>query len=173
MKIIQIKVFKLTYTIDLPVLLLFITVSLDVISTMLFVSLTTGVEKNPILSKLIDASIWFIPIYLFMTDALFIPFLSKILRRTFCYSLSLVSIVLAVNNFSLIIFDSAFLIDFFGFNTIVAAAVLFGFAVFAFFLKRERLNNREVILMGLKLVAFILFLGSIHLMFLLLPLFAL
>ena len=165
MKPARIKFSKLTYTIDIPVILLFIAVSLDVISTMLFISLTNGVEKNPILSNLIDISIWFIPVYLLTTDAVFIPFLSGVLRKSFSYTFALTSIILAVNNTSLILFDNAFIIDTIGFNAIVILVVLFSLAFFAFLLARERPNKKETLLTCLKFAEFILFIGLIHLVF--------
>ena len=166
MKPLRINFSKLTYTIDLPVLLLFITVSLDIISTTLFVSLDIGVEKNPILGKLIDISIWFIPVYLLATEAIFIPFLSNILRKTFSYTFAFLSIVLAVNNFSLILFDSAFLINTIGLNAIVILIILFGFAIFAYFLIKGKLNKKETLLTCLKFVLFILFVGLTQFVFL-------
>jgi hypothetical protein len=160
-----IKFSKLTYTIDLPVLLLFVAVSLDVVSTTLFVSLDSGSEKNPILSKLIDRSIWFIPVYLFVAYAIFVPFLSDILRKTFSYTFAFVSIILGVNNSSLMIFDSAFLIDSIGFYGMVILFTLFGFAIFAFFLIRGKLNRKEIVITCSKFSLFLLFLGLIHLVF--------
>jgi hypothetical protein len=39
------------------------------------VAFNAGKEAHPILEELIPISIWFIPIYLFITNAFFIPFL--------------------------------------------------------------------------------------------------
>jgi len=165
MKPITINVFRLTYTIDFPVILLFAAVSLDIISTTLFIGLGAGVEKNPVLGKLIDMSIWFVPVYLFATDAIFIPFLSDILRKAFSFTFTLISIILAVNNFSLILFDSAFLIDTIGFNGIVIVLVLSGIAVFVYLLKQAKLSKKECLLTCVKFILFILFIVSIHFMF--------
>ena len=161
----RIKFSKLTYTIDLPVLLLFAAVSLDVVSTTLFVSLNAGSEENPILSSLIEISMWFIPVYLYAAYAIFIPFLSHILRRTFSYTFAFVSVFLAVNNFSLILFDSAFLIDSIGFYGMVILFASFGFAIFAWLLIKARLNGKEILFTCLKFVLFLLFLGLINLIF--------
>ena len=165
MKSRRIRFSKLTYTIDLPVLLLFVAVSLDIVSTTLFVSLDAGVEKNPILSKLIDISTWFVPVYLLATDAIFIPFLSNILRKTFSYTFAFLSIVLAANNFSLIISGSAFLVDTIGFNTIVILVILFGLAIFAYFLMKEKFDGRETLFTCVKFGLFILLIGLIHFVF--------
>lgn len=165
MKPVRINIYKLTYTIDLPVILLFVAVSLDIISTTLFVGLDAGVEKNPILARLIDISIWFIPVYLLATDALFIPFLSGILRKTFSYAFALISVVLAVNNFSLILSGSAFLIDTVGFNGIVIFLILFGLVTFAYFLKQANLDRKEVLFSCLKFILFILFVLFVHSLF--------
>ena len=165
MKPIKINFFKLTYTIDLPVLLLFIAVSLDIISTTLFVVLGAGFEVNLILGKLIDISIWFIPIYLFATDALFIPFLSGILRKSFSYALAFLSIAFAINNFSLILFDFALVIDTIGYNASVIITVLIGLSIFAYLIIKERLNKREILFTCLKLVLFSIFIGLVHLGF--------
>ena len=165
MKSLRINFSKFTYTIDLPVLILFVAVSLDIISTTLFVVLGAGFEVNPILSGLIDISIWFIPIYLFATDALFVPFLSSILRKSFSYALAFLSIALAANNFSLILFDFAIVIDTIGYNTILIVTVLFGFTLFAYYIVKEKLNRKEILSTCLKLVLFSMFIGLVHLGF--------
>ena len=165
MKSIKINISKLTYTIDLPVLVLFIAVSLDIISTTLFAGLGAGVEKNPILSRLVEVSIWFIPVYLLATDAIFIPFLSSILRKTFSIAFTLISIFLAVNNFLLIVFGTAFLIDTIGFNAIVLLLILLGLATFAYFITKEKLGKKEILITCIKFILFILFIASIHLLF--------
>jgi len=172
MKPVRINIYKLTYTIDLPVLLLFVAVSIDIISTTLFVSLGAGVEKNPILGKLIDISIWFIPVYLLVADAVFIPFLSNTLRKTFSYAFAFISIVLAVNNFSLIFFDSAFLIDTIGFNGTVILLILFSLAIFAYFLLKENTGKHDVLYTCLKFILFILFIILIHFLFFVITWFA-
>ena len=98
MKTYRIRIYKLTYTVDFPVLLLFFAVFLDIISTILFVILDAGTEANPILRELIKISIWFIPIYLFSTNALFVPFLADTLRKTLSYTFAVVSTLLGANN---------------------------------------------------------------------------
>jgi hypothetical protein len=108
----------------------------------------------------------FIPIYLLATDAIFIPFLSNVLRNTFSYTFTFLSIVLAVNNFSLIIFDSAFIIDTIVFNAIAILITLFCFAILAYFIVKKKLNIKETVLTCLKLFLFVLFVGLIHLGFL-------
>jgi len=158
--------YHLVYTIDLPVLFMFFGVFLDIISTSLFVGLNVGTEANFILKELIPISIWFIPIYLFSTNALFVPFLSNVLRKTFCYNLGLVSILFALNNFSLVIFKNAFLVDTIGYNNLLILYFLFGLTIFVYLLKKDKLNKKEIIFTGLKLFLFILFLGFIQFLFL-------
>lgn len=165
MKPAHINIGRLTYTIDLPVVLLFAAVSADIISTTLFIGLDAGVETNPVLARLVDISIWFVPVYLFTADAVFVPFLSTTLRKTFSYAFALVSIVLAVNNFSLILFDSAFLIDAAGFGGAVLFLVLSGLALFFYFLKKANLNKKEALFTCMKFILFILFVVLIHFVF--------
>jgi len=105
------KVHKLSYTIDFPILFLFGGVSLDIVSTLLFVALNAGREAHPILGELISVSIWFIPVYLFTTNAFFVPFLSGVLRRTLSYAIGLSGVLFSMNNFSLMLFRNAFLVD--------------------------------------------------------------
>lgn len=138
MRSLKIKLYKLTYTIDFLVLFLFFAVFLDIISTSIFVGLNVGTEANFILKDLISISIWFIPVYLFSTNAFFVPFLSDILRKTFSITLGLLSILLGFNNFSLIIFDYAVLVDTIGFNLMLTLCVLFGLTIFVYFIKKEK-----------------------------------
>ena len=166
MKTYRFDLYQLVYTIDLPVLFMFFGVFLDIISTSLFVGLNVGTEANFILKELIPISIWFIPIYLFSTNALFVPFLSNVLRKTFCYNLGLVSILFALNNFSLVIFKNAFLVDTIGYNNLLILYFLFGLTIFVYLLKKDKLNKKEIIFTGLKLFLFILFLGFIQFLFL-------
>lgn len=165
MKTHRIVFHKLTYTIDFPVLLLFFAVLLDVISTSIFVGLNAGTETNPILGELISISIWFIPIYLLSTNAFFVPVLSDVLRKTFSYTFGLVSILLAANNFSLLIFKFAFLVDTIGFNSMLMFFVLSGLTIYVYFLKKEKLNKKEIMSTCFKLLRFVLFLGLIHSIF--------
>lgn len=165
MKPIIIKLFKLTYTIDLAVVLLFIAVSLDIISTIIFLGLDAGKETNATLGKLIDISIWFVPIYLLTIEVIFVPFLSRLLRHTFCYTFAFLSMVLAVNNFSLIIFGSAVIINLMGFMGVVMMATLFGLTLFGYLLAKEKLPKNKALLVCLQFVLFLLFLGLIHLGF--------
>jgi hypothetical protein len=71
------KIFKHPYTIDFPVIFLFLGVSFDILSTLLFVALEAGVEAHPILKELISVSIWFIPFYLFIGNAFFYTVFTK------------------------------------------------------------------------------------------------
>jgi hypothetical protein len=158
---------KLTYIIDFPVLLLFFAVFVDTLSTLLFVMLKSGTETNPILGELISISIWFIPIYLFLTNAIFVPFLHTILRKTFSYTIGLISILLGLNNLSLVVFDYAFLVDVIGFNSIIILVGLFGLTIFVYFVKKEKLNTKETINMSLNLLLFLLILGLIQCFFVL------
>lgn len=162
----RIDFFKLTYTIDFAVLFLFFGVFLDIISTFLFVELNTGPEANVILKELIPISIWFVPVYLFSTNALFVPFLSNILRKTLSYNFGLVGILFALNNFSLLIFHNAFLVYTFGFNTLFILYLLFGLPIFIYLLKQENLNIKEMIFTVLKLIIFLVFIDLVHLLFL-------
>ncbi|MEJ2241259.1 MAG: hypothetical protein P8Y18_03845 [Candidatus Bathyarchaeota archaeon] len=166
MKTHRYRIYKLTYTIDFPVLLLFFAVFLDIISTSLFVGLNAGTEANPILRELISISIWFIPIYLFFTNAIFVPFLSDTLRKTLSYTFAFVSTLLGANNFSLILFNNAFLIDMIGFNTTVVLFILFGLAIFVYFAKKEKMNKKESITTFSKLLLFLLFLGLVNSLYL-------
>jgi hypothetical protein len=139
----RVNIFKFTYTIDFPVLLLFFAVFLDIISTSLFVGLNVGTEANFILKDLISISIWFIPVYLLSTNAVFVPFLSDVLRKTFSYTFGLVSIFLGLNNFSLLMFNYAVLIDTIGFNAMVILFVLFGLTIFVYFVKKEKMKKKR------------------------------
>jgi hypothetical protein len=139
----RVNIFKFTYTIDFPVLLLFFAVFLDIISTSLFVGLNVGTEANVILRELISISIWFIPVYLLSTNAVFVPFLSDVLRKTFSYTFGLVSIFLGLNNFSLLMFNYAVLIDTIGFNAMVILFVLFGLTIFVYFVKKEKMKKKR------------------------------
>jgi hypothetical protein len=161
----KIKLYTFTYTIDFLVLFLFFAVFFDIISTSFFVGLNVGTEPNFILEDLISISFWFIPIYLLSTNAIFIPFLSSVLRKTLCFSLGLLSLLLGVNNFSLVLFDYAVLIDTIGFNLLVILCVLLGLTIFFHFLKKEKINKKEMITTSLKLFLFCLFLALIHFLF--------
>ena len=165
MRSLRIKLYTLTYTIDLLVVFLFFAVFLDIISTSLFVGLNVGTEANFILKELIPISIWFIPIYLLLTNAIFVPFLSDILRKTFCFALGSLSILLGINNFSLIIFDYAVLIDTVGFNVIVASCILFGLTIFVYLARKEKMNKKETVTTSLKLFLFCIFLALVHSVF--------
>lgn len=165
MRTYRFKLHKLTYTVDFPVLLLFFAVVLDIISTSLFVGLNAGTEANPILSELISISIWFIPLYLLSTNAIFVPFLSEILRKTLSYTFGFVSILLAMNNFSLVMFDYAFLIDTIGFNSMVGLFVSFGLTIFVYFVKKAKMNKKETIVTCSKLLLFMLFFVLIQCIF--------
>jgi len=156
---------KVTYSIDFAVVILFLGVFLDIISTFLFVHYHVGSEVNQVLKDLISISIWFIPVYLAMTNAVFVPFLSTILRKTFSYTFGLISFLLSLNNFSLLIFNNAVLIDTIGFNTLVFLFILFGLTLFAYYVKKQNLNKKETLRMTLNLSLFVLFLGVIHLLF--------
>ena len=162
MKTYRIRIYKLTYTVDFAVLLLFFAVFLDIISTSLFVAFNVGTEANPILRELIKISIWFIPIYLFSTNALFVPFLADTLRKTLSYTFALASTLLGANNLSLIFFNNAFLIDTIGFNTTIALFILFGSAMFVYLVKKKKMNKKQTITTFSKLLLFLLFLGLIN-----------
>ena len=153
MKTRRFKVYKYTYTIDFPVIFLFFGVFLDIISTMLFVVLKAGTESHIILKEL------------FSTNALFIPFLSDILRKALSYTFGLMGLLLALNNFSLVIFRNAFLVDTIGYNPLLIIHVLFGLTLFVYLMKKEKLNNKEIISTCLKLIQFLLCIGLIHSLF--------
>jgi hypothetical protein len=127
--------------------------------------LNAGTEANFILKDLISISIWFIPIYLLSTNALFIPFLSEVLRKTFSYTFGFVSISLALNNFSLLVFNNAVLVDTIGFNAIVILFVLFGLAMFVYLVKKEKMNRTEVLSTCLNLFLFATFLVLLQSLF--------
>jgi hypothetical protein len=161
----KLKLCRFTYTIDFPVLFLFFSVFLDIISTSLFVGLNVGTEANFILKDLISISIWFIPFYLLSTNAVFVPFLSNVLRKTFSFTFGLLSIFLGLNNFSLVIFDYAVLIDTIGFNVLVLMCGLFGLTIFIYFVKKENMNKKETLSTGFSLFLFCVFLALIHFLF--------
>ena len=165
MRSLRIKLYKLTYTIDFLVLFLFFAVFLDIISTSIFVGLNVGTEANFILKDLISISIWFIPVYLFSTNAFFVPFLSDILRKTLSITLGLLSILLGFNNFSLIIFDYAVLIDTIGFNLLLTLCVLFGLTIFVYLIKKEKMDKKDTLITSVNLFLFCLFLALIHFLF--------
>lgn len=164
MKSHRFNLYQLTYIIDFPVLLLFFAVFVDTLSTLLFVGLNIGTETNPILGELISISVWFIPIYLF-SNAIFVPFLSCILRKTFSYTIGLISILLGLNNFSLVMFNYAFLVDTIGFNYIIILVGLFGLTILVYYIKKEKLNTKESINITLQLLLFLLILGLIQVFF--------
>ena len=138
MKIYKINFFNFTYTFDFPVLLLFFGVFIDIISTSVFVGLNIGTEANPILQDLISISVWFIPAYLVTTNAVFVPFFSSVLRKTLCYTFGAISLLLGLNNLSLVIFNYTFLVDELGFNTVVILFVLLGLTIFVYFFKKGK-----------------------------------
>jgi len=166
------KIDKYTYTIDFPVFLLFFGVFLDMISTTLFVVLRVGTEANFILRELIPISIWFIPIYLLSSNAVFVPFLSKVLRNTLGYTFGFVNGLLGLNNFSLVLFKNAFLVDTIGLYNLIILFVVFGFTIFVYFVKKEKLDKKETISTCLKLFLYLLFLGLIQFLYMVIPTFA-
>ncbi len=158
------------YTVDFAVLFLFCCNFLDIISTFLFVILNVGTESNFILKELISLSIWFIPIYLFTSIAVFVPFLSTVLRKTFSYTFGIVNVLLGLNNLSLFIFNYAFVIDSLGFDTMVILFVLVGLTIFLYFVKKQNMNRAKALSTLLKMFLFVLFLGLIQTLFALIPL---
>jgi hypothetical protein len=115
------------------------------------VTLNAGIEAHPILGELITISTWFVPFYLFITNAFFIPFLSEILRKTLSYTIGLSGVLFSMNNFSLVLFRNAFLVDTIGYTPLILIFVLLGFFLFFYFIKLERLNNKDVIKLFLEL----------------------
>ena len=166
------KIGKYTCTVDFPVLFLFFGVFLDIISTSLFVVLKVGTEANFILKELIPISIWFIPIYLLSSNAVFVPFLSKVLRKTLGYTFGFVNGLLGLNNFSLVIFKNAFLVDTIGFYNLIILFVVLGFTIFVYFVNKEKLDKKETIYTCLKLVLYLIFLGLIQFLYVVIPTFA-
>jgi len=166
------NLYKYTYTIDFPVLFLFFGVFLDIISTTLFVVLRVGTEANFILKELIPISIWFIPIYLLSSNAVFVPFLSKVLRKTLSYTFGFVNGLLGLNNFSLVVFKYAFLVDTIGFYNLNILFFIFGLTIFIYFVKKEKLDKKETISTCLKLVLYLIFLVLIQSLYMVIPTFA-
>ena len=157
MKTHKFDLLQFTYTIDFPVLMLFFGNFLDIISTSLFVVLNTGTEANFILKDLISISIWFIPVYLlFSTNSVFVPFLSDVLRKTFGYTFGLMSILFGLNNFSLLLFNYAFLLETIDYNTTLILYFLLGLPLFVYFVKNKKMNKKQIMTSSLKLVIFIL-----------------
>ena len=160
---------RFTYTVDLPVLFLFIGVFLDVVSTSLFVVLDAGREANVVLGNLISISVWFIPVYLLTSNAIFVPLLSDVLRKSLSYSFGVVHGLLALNNFSLILYNNAFVVDTLGYNTVIVLHFLFGISMFVYFVREKKLNQKEIKSTVLKLVLYLLFLGLIQAVYFALP----
>jgi hypothetical protein len=156
---------KFTYTIDFPVLFLFVGVSLDVVSTFLFVVLDVGREMHPILGELITISVWFIPCYLFITNAFFVPFLSDIPRNTLSYTMGLSGFLFSSNNFSLVLFDSAFIVDKIGYTQVIIIFALFGFILFFYFIKMDQIGSKDIVNNLLELFNYVIFIGLINLLF--------
>jgi len=159
------KLNKFTYTIDFPVLFLFMGVSLDIVSTFLFVVLNAGREAHPILGELISVSIWFIPVYLFTTNAFFVPFLSDVLRKTLSYSIGLSGVLFSLNNFSLVLFSNAFLVDNIGYAPMILIFVLFGFILFFYYVKIEKFNKADIKNAFLQLFFYVIFIGLVNVLF--------
>jgi hypothetical protein len=129
------------------------------------VALDAGTEAHIILKELIPISVWFIPVYLFTTNAAFVPFLPDVLRKTLSYTIGLSSLLFALNNFSLVLFGNAFLVDTIGYTPVVIIFVLLGLTLFVFLMKKEKLSQKQVVSTCLKLLQFLLFLGVIHSLF--------
>jgi hypothetical protein len=129
------------------------------------VALNAGIEAHPILGELIKISIWFLPIYLFITNAFFIPFLSEILRKTLSYTIGLSGVLFSMNNFSLVLFSNAFLVDTIGYTPLIISFVLLGFLLFFYFIKLENLNNRDIVNLFLELFYYVIFIGLINSLF--------
>ncbi len=156
------RVLGYEYTIDLPVLFLFIGASLDVVSTTLFVALNAGTEANFILRELIHVSILFIPVYLYSSNPIYVPFLPRVLRKTLGYTFGVVHSLLALNNFSLVLFGNAFLVDTIGFTTLNVLFFVFGLALFAYYVRAEKLGRKETGSTSVKLFFYLLFLVLIQ-----------
>lgn len=131
--------------------------------------LNIGREANFILRELISISIWFIPIYLITFNTIFVPFLSKVLRNALSYAFGIVHCLLGVNNFSLILFKNAFLVDPIGFDNLNILFVLMGLTIFIYFIKKEKLNRKDTINSCLKLFLYLLFLVLIQYMYSVIP----
>ena len=169
MKTIKISIGNLSYIIDFPVYLLFFGVLLDIISTSLFVGLNLGREANIILRDLVSVSIWFIPVYLLTSNAVFVPFLPGLLRKTLSYTFGLYNGLLGLNNFSLILFKNAFLVGTIGFDNLNILFIVFGLSLFAYLMKEEKMNRKEVLASCLKLVLYLIFLVLIQYIYSVLP----
>lgn len=163
------KIHRFTYTVDFPVLVLFVGVFLDIVSTMLFVALGAGREANVILGELIKVSIWFIQVYLLTSNPIYVPFLPEMLRKTIGYTFGLVHTSLALNNFSLVLFQNAFLVDTIGFNNLNLLFVVFGFSLFGFLLWKEKMSRKVSVSMLMKLVTYLVFLVSIQALYWFIP----
>ena len=157
---------KFDYTIDFPILFLFFGVSLDTVSTYLFIALNAGIEAHPILKELISISVWFIPFYLYITNAIFIPFLPDVLRKTLSYTVGLLSVLFALNNFSLILFKNAFIVDTIGYTLIIIIFIILGFFFLFYFIKKNKLKTQDIMQVFLKLFLYIILIGLINLIFL-------
>ena len=142
---------------------------MDIVSTSLFVVLDAGREANIVLGNLISISVWFIPVYLLTSNAIFVPFLSDVLRKSLSYTFGVVHGLLALNNFSLVLYNNAFVVDTLGYNTVLVLHFLIGISMFVYFVREENLNRKEVWSAVLKLVQYLLFLGLIQALFFALP----
>jgi hypothetical protein len=77
----------------------------------------------------------------------------------------LMGISLSMNNFSLLLFNSAFLIDTIGYTPLLLIFILTGLVLYGYQIKKQQLNKTEILLTTQKLVLFLLFLGLIHFLF--------
>jgi hypothetical protein len=73
--------------------------------------------------------------------------------------------MLALNNFSLLAFNYAVLVDTIGFNAMLMLSVLFGITIFVYFVKMEKMNKKETLSTCLTLFLFGVFLVLIKSLF--------
>ena len=140
---------KLKPTFDFAVIFMIFGVLLDVITTILFVVLDLGFEKNELLARLIDVSIVFVPIYL-LIHILIAPFFGVILRKSFAYYFGIRGLLYGLNNLSLIFWNNAFIMDNLGILLSEIIFALIGLSLFAYFSYKHYFGKRELVISAFK-----------------------
>jgi FtsH-binding integral membrane protein len=74
----------------------------------------------------------------------FIPFLPSVLRKSLSYTLGLSSFLFALNNFSLIFFRNAFLVDKIGYTPTIFVFILCFFILLVYYIWKEKRKKQEI-----------------------------
>ena len=152
------------YKFDFPIIVMFIAVGLDIITTLYFLTHNIGFESNPILYNLANISIIFIPIYLLL-PIIFVPFFQDILRKSFAYFFAIGGLLLGINNLSLIFLDNAFLINTVGFFGFLILQSCIGLGIFLYFVYHYHITKSEFFKLVLKAGLFVFYIGFLELIF--------